>query len=55
MYSGLSFGLGIFAGTLGAGFTAEIVGIDGLFAVGAALALVALLILPAGAAGAGER
>jgi PPP family 3-phenylpropionic acid transporter len=55
LYSGLSFGLGIFAGTLGAGFMAEIVGIGGLFGVAAALALAALLILPGGAAGGGER
>lgn len=55
LYSGLSFGLGIFAGTIGAGFMAEIIGIGGLFTAAAALALAALLILPGGAAGAGER
>jgi PPP family 3-phenylpropionic acid transporter len=48
LYSGLTYGLGIFCGTLGAGLLAERVGLSSLFGISAATSLVALLVLGRG-------
>jgi len=45
LYSGLTYGLGIFCGTLGAGLLAERIGLPSLFGISAATSLVALLVL----------
>ena len=54
MYSGITYGLGIFAGTLASGFLAAPIGLPGLYRASAAIALAAMLVL-GGTASRGPR
>ena len=45
IYSGATYGLGFFVGTLAAGFLAELIGLSALFRVSAAVALAGLVVL----------
>jgi PPP family 3-phenylpropionic acid transporter len=45
MYSGMTFGLGLFVGSLGAGWLAELIGLPAVFKASAGVALVAIIVL----------
>jgi PPP family 3-phenylpropionic acid transporter len=45
LYSGMTFGLGLFVGSLGAGWLAELIGLPAVFKASAGVALLAIIVL----------
>ena len=45
MYSGMTFGLGLFVGSLAAGWAVEMIGLPAVFRLSSGVALLAVLVL----------
>ena len=45
LYSGMTFGLGLFVGSLGSGWLAELIGLPAVFQASAGVALLAIIVL----------